>query len=91
MENVGAAVTINPRVLSERVQGEIVLVHLDTNEIYALNPTGARAWELLSAGHSQNDIARRISDEFTVSVEEAAAEIARLLHELVDLGLVQRA
>lgn len=34
----------NPDVVAQRVQDEVVLVNLRTNEIYTLNRTAARAW-----------------------------------------------
>ena len=40
----------DPEVVTQRVEGETVLVHLETNEIYALNPTASRAWDLLATG-----------------------------------------
>ncbi len=41
---------INPDVLFKRVDEELVLVKIASNEIFALNETGARLWELISEG-----------------------------------------
>jgi hypothetical protein len=81
----------NPRVLSRRLADEVVLVHLDTNQIYALNETGARFWELLAETRNRSEIEDALQAEFEVSPDVLSAEIDRLVTELRDLGLVQGA
>jgi hypothetical protein len=66
-----------------------VLVNLETNRIFALNPTGARLWELLSAGHSESEIRARLTEEYKVEPAELDAEIDRLMHELNGESLVK--
>ena len=46
----------NPDVVSRRLGDDTVLVHLKTNRIFALNPTGARFWELLLEGMNRGEI-----------------------------------
>jgi len=81
----------HPRVLSRRLGDEVVLVHLDTNQIYALNETGARFWELLAETRDRDAAEATLRAEFDVSPDELSAEVDRLLGELVRLGLVQGA
>jgi coenzyme PQQ synthesis protein D (PqqD) len=75
-------------VVYRELKGEIVLVHLGTNDIYALNETGARFWELLAAGHDRRAIRAQLLDEFDVEPVELDAEIDKLLGELAQAGLV---
>jgi hypothetical protein len=79
----------NPRVLSRRLVDEVVLVNLDTNQIYALNETGARFWELLAETRDQEFIEAALQAEFDVTGPELNAEIDRLVAEFASLGLVQ--
>jgi Coenzyme PQQ synthesis protein D (PqqD) len=69
-------------VVSERLGDELVLVHLGTNEVFALNETGARFWELLVAGGSRAAIEERLLAEYDVGRRELAAEIDAILAEL---------
>jgi hypothetical protein len=82
--------TPNPDVVWRQVEGEIVLVHLETNQMYALNPTGARFWELLCEGRDVPNIEAALLGEFEVDAGDLRSEIDRLLRELVDGGLVDR-
>ena len=59
----------NPDVVAQRVQDEVVLVNLRTNEIYTLNKTAARAWELIAEGRDRSGVEAGLAEEFTV--EEA--------------------
>ena len=72
----------SPDVVSRRLGDEVVLVHLKTNRIFSLSPTGARFWELLSDGATRNDIEATLQREYDVSTEQVAREIDALLHEL---------
>jgi hypothetical protein len=79
---------VNPNVVAQRVDDQVVLVNLETNRIFALNPTGARLWELLSAGHSESEIRARLTEEYKVEPTELDAEVDRLMHELNGESLV---
>ena len=80
----------NNDVISRQVGDERVLVHLQSNEMYSLNATGARAWELLSEGHDEESIAATLSDEYDVDRGEAQRELEELLDELERHHLVDR-
>ncbi len=66
-------------VVSRRVGDEIVLVNLQSEEMYSLNPTGARAWELLGEGHDQDAIEASLSDEYEIDLEEVRQELESAL------------
>jgi hypothetical protein len=72
----------SPDVVSRRLGDEVVLVHLQTNRIFALNPTGARFWELLLGGMSRGEIEATLGSEYEVPAEQVAAEIDILVSEL---------
>jgi hypothetical protein len=78
----------NPNVVSRRLDDEVVLVHLHTNRIFALNETGARFWELLQSGLDRTEIERELRGEFEVDASTLAREVDALLRALVDEDLV---
>jgi hypothetical protein len=80
---------VNPNVVAQRVDDQVVLVNLETNRIFALNPTGARLWELLSAGHSEAEIRAKLIEEYGIAQAELEAEVDRLMHELNGQSLVK--
>jgi hypothetical protein len=80
----------DPNVLSRKVGEETVLVQLDRNEVFALNVTGARFWELLSSGSSRAEAVDTMLIEFEVTRPELESEVESLVDELVAKGLVFR-
>jgi hypothetical protein len=67
-----------------------VLVHLKTQDIFQLNETGTRIWQLLSAGESVDSIVTALVEEFHVEIATARHETLALLAELFDRGLIER-
>ncbi len=67
----------------------MVLVHMGRNEIFSLNRTGARLWELLSEGHSRSAAVEQLTSEFDVSVPTVERETDSLMALLEREGLAE--
>jgi hypothetical protein len=80
----------SPDVLMRKVEDEFVLVHMARNQIFALNRTGARLWELLGEGRSRAEAIEQLAREFDVEAETVERETERLLRQLVQEGLLER-
>jgi Coenzyme PQQ synthesis protein D (PqqD) len=78
----------NAEVVARRMDEEVVLVHLGTDRIYTLNPTGARFWDLLESGLDRDAIKAALLAEFEVGETQLDAEIEALVAELSDQGLL---
>ena len=81
----------HPSVVSRRVHDEVVLVHLETNGIYALNATAARFWELIEAGCSRAVAEAQLAEMFEVTETELNREVDECVKRFVDEGLVETA
>jgi Coenzyme PQQ synthesis protein D (PqqD) len=81
----------NPDVVAQRVQDEVVLVNLRTNEIYTLNKTAARAWELIAEGRDRTGVEAGLVEEFSAGDAQVAGELDGLLDELIEKELIQPA
>ena len=79
---------LHPDVLARKVGDEIVLVHMRRNEIFSLNRTGARLWELLSEGRTRPEAVEQLTTEFDVSRETVQQEADRLMATLEREGLL---
>jgi hypothetical protein len=78
----------HPDVVWRRVGDKVVVVNLKTNLIYALNSTGARLWELISAGHDRAAVEAALIEEFDVDERELRREVAAGLEQLAQAGLI---
>ena len=80
--------------VTRNIGGETLIVPvtghvMDLESIYVLNPVGSRIWELLRSPTTPPQIARVVADEFEVSPEHAARDVAEFLDSLHTRGLVQ--
>jgi len=80
--------TPNPDVVFKRLEDRMVLVHLGTNQIFELNDTGARVWELLQEGIRVDALVDHLTGEFEVDPSSLRTEIEALLSDFLSEGLV---
>jgi hypothetical protein len=80
--------TLNPDVEFRRLGERMVLVHLATKEVFELNSTGARVWELLGEGARKGEILERLKNEFEVGPQQLQHDVDDLLRELKSAGLI---
>jgi hypothetical protein len=81
----------DPEVVTQRVEGDTVLVHLRTNEIYALNSTASRAWDLLATGMNREAVQEELQREFDVPSDQIRNEIDTLIANLIEKKLLRPA
>ena len=79
----------HPDVLERRVGDEVVLVHMRRNEIFSLNVTGARLWELVREGRSRSEVVAQLTTEFDATGATVEEETDRLLAALEREGLLE--
>jgi len=60
-----------------------------TNEIYEMNLTAARMWQLIGEGVEVDEIERRLEAEFEIEAEELHRQIDSFLGTLLDAKLVE--
>ena len=77
-------------VVWRRVQDSGVLVDLRTNQIYELNETGTRVWELMSEGQSIASVLDQLRSEYEVESSDTQSEVEHLVEELESAGLLER-
>jgi hypothetical protein len=78
----------HPDVVWRRVGAEVIVVNLKTGCMYSLNYTGARLWELISAGHDRAAVETALIEEFDVEEGELRRQVAAGLEQLAKAGLV---
>lgn len=88
MSAMSARFRSSPDALATRVGDEIVLVDLKTDQIYSLNRTAARIWELICADCDRAEIERRMLEEFDVTPAELAEAIDGLVASMTQGGLL---
>jgi Coenzyme PQQ synthesis protein D (PqqD) len=76
------------RVVHETIDGEVILIQLETGFYYSLDGVGAEIWALLSEDTAPTEIANRLSERHGTDPAAATAVVNQLLRELCDESLV---
>lgn len=71
------------------LEGESVLLNLDTGIYFTLNATGTAAWELIDGRTSLTDIGQALCEQFNVTMEQAQGDLSELTHALLNEGLIE--
>ena len=77
-----------PDVVARHLGSVAVLIHLGTNRIFELNPTGSRVWALVEQGLGRDAICARIEAEFDAPSADAAQAVDDLLSQLTSERLI---
>lgn len=71
------------------IDGEVVILTTDGNEIHTLNRVGSAIWELSDGTKNLEEIASLICDRFEVSSEESHADVLEFAEELSLKNILQ--
>jgi hypothetical protein len=81
-------VVVPQHVLVRHLDGESVLLNLETEKYFGLDGTGTRMWELATHSPSIEAAYERLTEEFEVEPNVLRNHLAELLGQLVDNGLL---
>jgi hypothetical protein len=78
-------------VMFRELDGEAVLLNLQNEMYYGLDEVGTRMWQLLTSSESVQAAMDTMLDEFDVSPDTLAQDMARMITELKSHGLLETA
>jgi hypothetical protein len=81
-------VSQNPEVVSREVEGELVLLDLESATYFGLNQVGSRVWTLVSELGSLRKVCEAMEREYAVPREQLERDVLSLARELRDKGLL---
>jgi Coenzyme PQQ synthesis protein D (PqqD) len=79
----------HPDVFARRVGDEVLLVHLGRSEIFSLNSTAGRLWELVAGSGSRAAVVAGLAAEYKVDEAQLQTEVDALLSRLTEEGLLR--
>lgn len=68
-----------PKVVHESLDGEVILIHMDSGNYYSIDPVGADIWNLINSGMPT----QKIIDDFRLRYEGAAEEVSESVASFV--------
>ena len=71
------------------LDGESVVLNLDSGVYFTLNMTGTAVWERIDGATSLEEIGRGLWEQFEITVEQAQRDLIELTKSFLDEGLVK--
>ena len=86
---------LNPKkrddVSARVIAGETVVLDRDGGRVHQLNATASYVWERCDGSASPTEIARDLSEQYGVEPDQAASDVAILVGQFRELGLLESA
>jgi len=89
MVNASNRVVVPRHVLVRHLDGESVLLNLESERYFGLDATGTRMWELVTTEPNVGAAFEKLLAEFDVEPEPLRSHMNELLSGLVENGLLQ--
>ena len=85
---IDSIVVVVEEQVSTEMDGEAVILNLDSGTYFSLNSVGARIWELIQSACPVYEIRDTIVDEYAVEPEIAERDVLALLGSLAEHELI---
>jgi PqqD family protein of HPr-rel-A system len=79
------------QTLAAVVDDDTVMFSPEQGVYFGLDPVGGRVWELLERPHTLDELCAILRDEYDVDAETCRTDVAALIAELREAGLVRDA
>ena len=80
--------TVPANVLIRFLDQESVLLNLETERYFGLDAVGTRMWQVMTTAPTVDAALTQLLDEYDAPEERLRADVAKLLDNLVENGLI---
>src|SRR4051812_1652321 len=81
-------VAVPPDVLCNVIDGEAVILNLNTESYFSLDELGTRMWQVLNSSDSIQAACESLLSEYDVDREQLQGDVDALVEQLKEHGLV---
>ena len=79
---------LSDEVLSQKIDGESILLDMKSENYFGLNDVGSHVLEMLQAGSSLKKLTDHLLTIYNVKEKQLSTDIAELLQQLLDAKLI---
>ncbi len=77
------------QITSEILDGEVMIVNLETGSYYSMTGPGTEIWQCLQLGSAPEQILGVLSENYSVSAEQIEASLKKILDQLLEEKLIK--
>ena len=79
----------NPSAISSELDGEAVILDMESGKYHGLDSTGTKIWALLEDKISLDDLVLKLTEEYSVECEQCKSEVESFVRQMLALGLIK--
>jgi hypothetical protein len=83
------SVLVKPDILVQELEGEIVLLNLESEEYFGLDAVGSSMWLTLKDADSVQGAYDRLLEQYDVEPEQLKADFLELIEKCLQHGLLE--
>ncbi len=83
-----AAISRPPHLVASEVDGEMVVLNVESGHFFHLNGVGSKVWEALEQPMTLPDLCRDMAERFDVDAATCRADVTEFVELMVRNGLV---
>ncbi|MEE4379427.1 MAG: PqqD family protein [Candidatus Competibacteraceae bacterium] len=81
-------VSLSPQVLFQALDGEAVLLDLDSEQYFGLDEVGTRIWQLLQDSANLDTAYQTLLTEYDISAAQLRSDLLNFVGNLNEAGLI---
>lgn len=79
----------NPQLLSVEMDGDLVMMSIETGNYFGVSGIGPVIWEFLETPKSFAQVVNEICDKFEVEPDKASEDLVQFAAKLADNGMIE--
>lgn len=79
---------ISPEVLFSKIDDEVIIMSIEADSYFGLEPVGSRIWELLEQPATMDELVSQLVQEYDVNEAECRQDAQDFVTEMVARGLI---
>jgi hypothetical protein len=88
MQGTMSRITVNAAVVSADLDGEAVLLNVETGVYFGLDQLGTEIWKGIERGDREDIICEQLLEQYDVEPRQVRQDLADFVAQLVEKGLV---
>ena len=79
---------VNPKVIREDFDGEIVMINLDSGNYYSFNKSAGEIWSSVEDGRTEDEILSALMSRYEGDGAQMRGALSAMLHKMMEENLV---
>jgi len=80
----------SPQVIQETIEGEVIIVSLESGNYYSLNKSGGDIWQLALGSYSRDEIIATLRERYITGDTDPCDSVPAFLDQLVEHELLKQ-